>query len=161
MVEVYLAKSKDLQKAMFVCHRSVTTYYSGEDISQFFDINWQDGWVREKCYTNEQWLEALRVDSTEKIRVLAEIRADQEFDEFDSSARWHGKLHFDFLKKYLVHLADARRRGRPPFNFAAKIVSDPAHPSLMSQLAAFTPPPESFVTFTRTYLATNNQAVSV
>lgn len=152
MFDLYIAKSKDLQRVIYVCHQAVINCYPGEDVGLFFDIDWSKASVKERCQTLEQWLDVLKVALPDKVNVLARVGIEESFEEFDPTSRWRGKLHFDFLKKYLVHLADARRRGSPPFNEAAKIVSDPSHPSLMVQLAGFTQPPECFVTFVRKYL---------
>jgi len=149
----YLSAGRDLHKLVFACRRASVRFLPLDELVKFFEIDWATCSVRARFGSMDELAALLRVDLTERTRVISDAAGVSDFDGFDPRMRWRGKYHFDLVRRFLIRLADARLAGTSPFGRAAGIVVDPRHPSLLGALAAHAPSPECLVRFLKERLA--------
>lgn len=151
LMNEYLRSTKNLHQALFICRRSEVRCYHGDDIRDFLDFDWETRIFKVRQVDWEELLTALKVDPSKKDAVLSQVEGSVEFLSLEPLSRWRGKFHFDFLRRFLIEICDARRRGAAPFTSAAKVVADPSHPGVLGQLASFTRPPQCVMEFLEQY----------
>ena len=149
-INLYCNATKILNRMLFVCRRNSITCLPGDDITKFLEIDFGARTVRERFSTFVELASGLKVPSEKQFLAIAKMPLSEDFEHLDWRLQWRGKYHFDFVRMFLIWVADARIAGSAPFKRAAKPVIDPAHPGLMGLMFAFVPTPLCLIDFVRT-----------
>lgn len=137
----YINSTRFIQKTIFICRRKGFRITLGEDISEYFSLNWSNLSTTPRTADNSELMIQLAVEQEHHSLILELIEETCEFDDLDESMRWRGKYHFSFLRSFLTDLTSKRRRGEHPFTRASRVGIEPSHPSLFANLSinAITP----------------------
>jgi hypothetical protein len=147
LISSYIAVSAELQKTIHICRKNSWRCLPGDNPLDFFSIDWPSMQVRQVHSTLQEMLIALGIEAQDRHHVQMILPSPSTFEKLQPNMDWRGKFHFGMAKKFLIHMKDARVSGAVPFQRAAKVEADPAHPSVMGALASFCAPPECLVKF--------------
>ena len=143
----YCTASIDLHKLYFLCRRFGIGLRSPRRIDDILEIDIERLEVRRKFDSIETLASKFKVDELKFNNALADAALICEFNELDPRARWRGKYHFEFVKKYLSYLAAKRRVGITPFSRRSNIVFDPDHTGLLAALVGCRGPMQCLTEF--------------
>lgn len=146
-IDSYKNASKEVHQVVYICKKNSIKCMPGNNIFDYIKFKNESN-TFEKSYENlDELFTMLKIDSEHRENIKQLLAADQSFKDLDPIKDWRGKFHFCFLKKFLSYLRDLRINGAHPFKRPVKINIDPAQPTLMGSLAAFSRPSQCFENF--------------
>lgn len=147
LFEQYKGASREVHKLVYLCRINVISCFPGESIFDFIEFDKNNLTFNKKYSSITELFETLKIEEDKRAFLSKELENDDSFSKLNPLSDWRGKFHFSFLKKFMSYAKDLRVSGEPPFRRAVKINIDPAQPSLMGNIAAFSNPPMCLSTF--------------